>query len=365
MRNNNIGSYVYLCPRPLPRLITVGQPTKNCPEGVIDFLRRPDAYADEPDSVEVIETHFAWVFLSRHYVYKLKKAIAFHAIDFTSLAARHANCELEIALNRRLAERVYIAAVPLSRSGDSYELESDADVVDWLVKMHRLPAQSTLEAAAVEGRVTAADLDAVMRKLSLFYARTGKASWNGAKYRDVLQLQIEEYASQIGASIDGERLDGLGRLTSSLLEFLHRRPGLFDERIDRGRVVDAHGDLRPEHVFLGDDPQIIDCLEFSTELRLLDTSEEMAFLDLECGRLGRADIGRQLLHLYETMCHDPLDLSLYEFYRSRRCLVRALVSAWHIEDYPAGRAPAHWITQSQQYLDLALASIDQALAARH
>ena len=70
----------------------------------LEFLLRPDSYPDQPRSIESIETHFAWVFLSEHFVYKLKKPIRFQHMDFTNLETRRGNCELEVALNRRLAD---------------------------------------------------------------------------------------------------------------------------------------------------------------------------------------------------------------------------------------------------------------------
>jgi aminoglycoside phosphotransferase family enzyme len=72
----------------------------------IAWLRRPASHRDSPETVEAIETHFAWVFLTRLFAYKLKKPLRVREIDCTTLAARRASCELEIALNRRLAEPV-------------------------------------------------------------------------------------------------------------------------------------------------------------------------------------------------------------------------------------------------------------------
>ena len=132
-------------------------------EEKLRFLRRPGSFPDAPERVEIVETHFAWVFLSRLYVYKLKKPLRFHGFDFTTLEARRANCELEIALNRRLAEPVYIGVVPLGRAGPTLVLESDGAAVDWLVKMHRLPHDRTLEYLATHGPLDEAALMPLVR----------------------------------------------------------------------------------------------------------------------------------------------------------------------------------------------------------
>jgi aminoglycoside phosphotransferase family enzyme len=111
----------------------------------VAYLRRPDSFPDGPASVQAIETHFVWVFLSKRFVYKLKKPVRFPDLDLTTVQARRANCELEVALNRRLAAETYIGVVALGRQGSRLRLECDRNASDWLVKMHRLPAEDTLE----------------------------------------------------------------------------------------------------------------------------------------------------------------------------------------------------------------------------
>ncbi len=337
-------------------------PSDNVPAEIIEYLRRPEVLSDRPTAVTVIETHFAWVFLARTHAYKLKKPIRFLDIDFSSLEARRDICEREVELNRRLAASVYIGVVALTREDGGLRLEGDGPVVEWLVKMHRLPQDRSLERAATEQRIEPGELERVVQKLATFYGRTAVAPWTSDDYRRSLVAQTQTYCAQIEAYGERDASAMVSRLRSAYLEFVDGWSAALGARIERGRIVDAHGDLRPEHIFLGDDPQIIDCLEFSAELRLLDTVEEIAFLDLECGRLGQPELGRRILRLYKDACNDRIDERLYQYYRSRRCLVRALVSLWHIEDFPSGKARSHWIDQCLEYLHSAEESITAALA---
>ena len=330
----------------------------------LDFLSRPDSFPDRPESVDIIETHFAWVFLSKQFVYKLKKPIRFQDFDFTTLQARRANCELEIALNRRLAEAVYIAVVPLSRSGSTFALESDADPVEWLVKMHRLPDERMLDRAALRGPVDDSELVAVLDKLGAFYQRTTRAPWDGPAYRQSLLRRIRKYATQLSAADLGMDANSVQELAAAQLQFVRDNAGLFDARIAAGRVVDAHGDLRPEHVFLSNDPQIIDCLEFSAELRLLDTAEEIAFLALECERLGFGEVGQRVCELYRLRCDDRVPPKLFGFYRSQRGLARALLSAWHLRDDLNDDSARRWLERANWYVRVASAAIGAQPAAR-
>jgi aminoglycoside phosphotransferase family enzyme len=323
----------------------------------IDFLRQPDSFPDQPQAIEVVETHFAWVFLSRRYAYKLKKPLRFQELDISTLAKRKANCAAEVRLNRRLAERVYIDAVPLTLDAAGLHLEGAGQVVEWLVKMIRLPYEDTLHARAVSGRVDDANLTALIDKLVSFYARAAKAPWHGGDYTDFVRSQIMRYGAELARRLDGTDAATAQRLLDALLDWLTRHGEALAQRSAAGHVVDAHGDLRPEHVFLNHDPQIIDCLEFSQTLRWLDSAEEISFLDLECERAGYAQIGHSLSCRYRD-CHDPaLDPGLYRFYRSRRGLVRALLAVWRLGPEGSPVDNQRWLAQARWYLNCSAADI--------
>jgi len=323
----------------------------------IDCLSRPETYPGRPLAVEAIETHFAWVFLAGKLVYKMKKPLAFRGFDLTTLATRRANCELEVALNRRLAPAVYIGTVPLSSAGGRLSLEGSGTPVEWLVKMHRLPRERALDRLAASGQVDDAHVRVLLERLARFYASTTRAPWDGRKYRQMLSAEIACTARDLAAPALG--LDA--KLVAAIAERLEGRLAVagpsFHRRVAEGRVVDAHGDLRPEHVFLLPEPQIIDCLEFSAELRLLDSAAEIAFLALECERLGHVRLGERLLEHYRSAARDDCDAALLEFYRALRAFVRAKVAAWHLEDELAADARAHWRERAHWYLSAAAASL--------
>jgi uncharacterized protein len=326
----------------------------------VAFLSSPGAYPDGPGRVDRIETHFAWVFLSRRFVYKLKKPIRFVNIDFSSVGARRANCELEITLNRRLAEAVYINVVPLALARSGLALEGDGMPVDWLVKMHRLPAEQMLDAAAVSGTVTEAQLSAVIGKLVQYYRRSARAPWDAVEYCRQLTQRTKRYAAQLQAAELGLDPGRIRRLATSLLANVDEASAQLGSRAAGGRVVDAHGDLRPEHVFLAENPQIIDCLEFSSELRLLDTAEEISFLALECERLGHAGLATRIQALYVAAAEDPAGAELFGFYRAGRALVRALLSAWHIPGASSAAEVQRWRGRAEWYLAAAEDSMGNA-----
>jgi hypothetical protein len=129
-------------------------------------------------------------------------------------------------------------------------------------------------------------------------------------------------------------------------------PELFQERVTRRWIVDGHGDLRPEHIFLGPPPQIIDCLEFSEEYRHLDVADEMSFLAMECERLGASSLGQELLDRCQNELSDGWPQEMIDFYKSYRACVRAKVTALRSTQLN-GVAKTHAQSESIEYLDLA------------
>lgn len=327
----------------------------------VEHLSRPESYPDRPLAVEVIETHFAWVFLAGRLVYKLKKPILLHDCDLTTLATRRATCELEVALNRRLAPTVYVGTVPLCIVGGAFGLGGSGTPVEWLVKMHRLPRERALDRLAAAGAVDEQQLSSLFGLLARFYTRAARAPWDGRAYRRVLTHGIERTAADLALPSLGLDADQVRDIANRLATFAARRSDLLHARVAAERIVDAHGDLRPEHIFLlGPEPQVIDCLEFSAELRLQDSAAEIAFLALECDRLGHPALARRLIELYVRFSRDDVAPELLDFYRAERAFVRAKIAAWHLHDELGTDAEAHWRGRARWYLDAAAASLDLA-----
>lgn len=143
----------------------------------------------------------------------------------------------------------------------------------------------------------------------------------------------------------------LTALTSAQLALLERHPRLFEDRVEAGRVVEGHGDLRPEHICVADPPVIIDGLEFSETLRVLDPVDELSFLGLECERLGGASVGGWFMDAYVARSGDrPVGL-LVDFYRVYRAMRRARIAAQHLDDATV-REPDRFAAQARHYLAL-------------
>jgi aminoglycoside phosphotransferase family enzyme len=320
----------------------------------VAFLSRPDAYPHRVDAVAVRETHMSWVFLAGPRVYKLKKPVRFPYLDFSTLARREAACRAEIRLNRRLAGDVYVDALPLTAVGHRLAIAGSGTVVDWLVVMRRLDERCMLDHAIAAKQVGERALDRLVTLLARFYRRAVRVHMTGeAHLADWRRSLIDNRRGLLDPR--AQMPPGLVRFIDGAQErFLSRFGSLLAARASGGHIVDAHGDLRPEHIWLGKEPRIIDCLEFNAKLRANDPFDEIAFLTLECERLGGAWVGRYLRRRLTRALPDPPPEALFTFYRCHRATLRARLAVAHRFEKDV-RTPDKWPAQARAYLHLASA----------
>lgn len=327
----------------------------------LDLLRDPRFYPEPTGDIEAIETHCAWVFLTDTHAYKLKKPIRLDRMDNLTLSSRHHSCLEELRLNRRLAPDVYLDVVSLKRGASgAISFTGDGVPVEWLVKMRRLPKELMLDRAIAAGTVTPSGLRAAAELLAGFYVRQPPIEISANAYLERMKGQIEANHAALVADDLGLPVDIVGAIASGQREFLRRRSALLRERAEYGKIIEAHGDLKPEHIFLGEPPCVIDCLEFDRDLRLLDPVEELAFLCMECRRLGQPWIGREMTRIYAAVSGDRFGQALFGFYLSRRATQRAITAAWHLRD-PAVNRATDWRARSEAYLNDALRVLDDGL----
>jgi len=313
---------------------------------------------------EAIETHFAWVFLIGSLAYKLRKPVRRGTMDYGSLEARRRDAAEDVRLNRRLAPDVYLDAVPLVLGhGGTFAVDAPGKVVDWLVRMRRLDRSQLLDALMARHEVPAPRLAAVADLLAGFYRRAPSAWPEPETLAARLDAQCESNARALASS--GLAVD-LRRAAAALRErqsaWLGRHASLLADRVREGRVVECHGDLRPEHLFLGEPVCVIDCLEFDRDLRIMDAAEELAFLELECWHGGDPATGRELRAQVLDRTADAVPGQLLAFYRSHRAATRAKVYAWRAAE-PDGGSPAYWYARSVNYLAAAQDAMAGATAS--
>ena len=325
--------------------------------GKVAFLSRPGSYPEACSRVDRIETHFSWVFLAGTHAYKLKKPVHDDVLDLRTVESRRRNCFEEMLTNRRFAPQIYEAVLPLAFDAfGEYRLDGDGRATDWLLRMRRVPGHKALDRVIARGEFDAAALGPVVALLCGVYARCP------------VDVAPEIYRARLAATVDQNEAE-LSRpvfaLPAQPIESLCREqrssiaaPAVA-ARVRERRIVEGHGDLRPEHIFLTRPPVIIDALEFSRELRIVDTADELGYLALECERLGVPQARDAIFGEYVRFTGDKPPGWVVHFYQSLRACVRARLAIRHLRD-PAVRERDHWRDTCRSYLDLARCHLEAA-----
>ncbi len=313
------------------------------PAARLEFLRSAAAWPGEPSLPQCIETHISWVFLGERHAYKLKKPVAFGFVDFSTRERRHAACEQEVRLNRRLAPQVYLGLVPITFDARGQRrLGGDGPVDDWLVRMRRLPAHRALDRLLQAGMLADRDIEALTSLLAGFYASLPPLPIKAAEYHDSIARHVRDNLEALRRAIPRLPADLVERTQATQLRLLGLYPEWWEHRVCDGRIVEGHGDLRPEHIYFAPRPVVIDSLEFSAELRSVDVADELSFLAAECDCLFGSDAGYRVRDRYCALAHDVPPPGLLAFYEVYRASVRAKVAVLRAAQQPPVAAEESW-----------------------
>jgi uncharacterized protein len=320
----------------------------------VRFLSRPDSYKPVPDTVTARETHMSWVFMAGDRVYKLKKPVRFPYLDFSTLARRAAACRAEVALNARLAPDIYLGVAQLALTSEGYAIGTGGPVADWLVVMRRLDETQTLEELLRVRKVSLAQVQRLADNLHRFYSHASRITIYTESYLlSLQQAAILDRQVLLNMAFDLNR-GTVEQIFHIRRRFLRQRRELLAARVHHRFILDAHGDLRPEHIWLNPPYPIIDCLEFNARLRALDALDEVAFLHLECERLEGRWVGEALRRRLAVLLDDDPSSGLFLFYRVNRAMLRARLAIAHMLD-PNPRTPEKWPRLARTYLAIARA----------
>ncbi|WP_420993735.1 AAA family ATPase [Cupriavidus sp. 30B13] len=302
-------------------------------EGLTRALMRPAAYPHPVSKVTLIETHISRVFLAGAFAYKVRKPVCLDFVDFRSLAARRADCETELRLNRRLAAALYLGVVPVT-AADPAATEGGPPTVmvggagpalEYAVKMRRFRQRDVLAAMAEADQLTGAQVEALGRQLAAFHRAAPAAAGAGGHGTPA---QIAAVMEQALAGLAALATDaGMTAQVAALLRARAASLGAaFGKRLASGHVRECHGDLHLGNIALIDGvPTPFDCLEFDAGLRWIDTISDVAFLFMDLQHHGRQDLAYHLLNTYLECSGDYAGLAVLPFYTAMRAVVRARV----------------------------------------
>lgn len=301
---------------------------------VIAFLASPRTHGDA--AVERHETHGALVFLAGDRAYKLKRAVRFPYMDFSTPKLRRHYCLAELEVNRRTAPELYLEVRAITR-GAGGELRfapvdtPEADALDWVLVMRRFDQAGLFEQLRQAGQLTLGRVRALAEAVAAFHGAAEPAPRHGgaAGIRDVLDTCLKVVASmagppQSGAAFDPHQAERLARLIWAALD----RIGVtLDRRRDLGFVRRCHGDLHLNNICLIDDrPVLFDAIEFNETFACIDVLYDLAFLLMDLDRHGLRGLANAVLNRYLEIGQDHDGLVALPLFLSCRAAIRAHIA---------------------------------------
>ena len=353
---------------------------------IVRFLSRPGAYPHPAGRIERRETHVSHVFLAGPFAYKLKKSVRFPFLDASTLARRRRFCRLELSLNRRLTPRTYLGLAPVVETPGGLRLGGRGRVIEWVVKMRRLPEERMLDRLLATRQVSRRHVEQIADRLMRFFRSAARSRAIGqyglpAQVAALVLGNLVECRPFVGQILSP---DDYARFESAYRQWLALHEPLLARRVRQRRIIDGHGDLRCENICLtkpveprplahntafasmrGDTPptgsmdlvggvSIFDCVEFQPAFRCGDVVNDLAFLVMDLEVRGRHDLARTLVERCRRGLRDPDLDRLLPLYKCHRALVRAKVRAFAWQQHPRTAQGRRLRQLARRHVELAL-----------
>jgi aminoglycoside phosphotransferase family enzyme/predicted kinase len=321
---------------------------------VIAFLLRPDAYGVGNPRVEHVETHSAMVFMAGDRALKLKRAVRYDYLDFSSAERRRRCCEAEVAVNRRTAPAIYRGTAVVTReSSGRLALDGMGAPVEWLVDMTRFDGEALADRLAESGTLPLTAMAPLAESVAALHAGAARRLDAGG-------------AAGMRWVADGNRsaLSGFGtaefpdparsRLVRDTARALDAKAARLDQRRADGFVRQCHGDLHLGNIVLLDGaPTLFDAVEFNDDISCIDVVYDLAFLLMDLWHRGLPRHANLVLNEYLHLTDDLASLALLPLFLSCRAAVRAKTNATAATLTGDAAARRRLVDAARQYLELA------------
>jgi aminoglycoside phosphotransferase family enzyme len=316
---------------------------------VADALLKPVAYDEDPGRIELVQTHISFVFLTKRFVYKVKKAVDFGFLDFTTLEKRRFFCEKELELNRRLCGDMYLEVVPINKS-NTVKIKGRGETVEYAVKMKRMPQEKMLSKLLEQNKVGNKLIENIAKTIAEFHSKAetnNRISQFGSLA--TIELNWKENFDQTQEFVDKTiSSKSFESIRERITGFMKKNVALFDKRRAEGRVRDCHGDIHSDNIFVADRIYIFDAIEFNERFRYSDVASDIAFLAMDLDFRKRTDLSSFLVERYVEYSGDRELTKLLPFYKCYRAYVRGKVTSFKLKDPSIGSEEKKVATQEAE-----------------
>lgn len=306
---------------------------------LIQALQNPEIFPHPIEKFQLFETHISWVLLTGEYAYKIKKPLDFGFLDFSTLDKRHKYCQEEVRLNQRMAPELYLDVIAIRGREDSPQLDGDADVIEYAVRMREFPQDQLLSTFAEEGKLTEHHIDNMADRIAEFHQSTpvcGEDVHFGTA--EMARRPVTENFRIIRPLLSSD--DDIANL-DKIIEWEKTRfqeiEQLLAKRKTLGFIRECHGDMHLGNAAVVDGKvTLFDCIEFNDPFRCIDVMSDLGFLFMDLEKRGLRNFAFRLLNRYLERTGDYEALGILRYYTSYRALVRAKIAMLRYEQCPEG-----------------------------
>lgn len=315
--------------------------------------------ADQHSTTTLKTTHVSWVILCSDVVYKIPKAVSLPYLDFSTLAQRRLYCENEVRLNRRLTDGVYLGVETIWKKAEQYgigAIPAGATIVDYAIKMKRLPQDRLMYLMLQKGKVEAHHILALAQQMASFHQKAALVAT--APSIATLQTDFADLRSSkavVAQVLHQAAAKEIEEWVLASNHFLQAHEGRMLERHQLGYYRELHGDLHSENIFLLEEPVVFDCIAFNEHFRQGDVLNELAFFCMDMDYHRQAPLGHQFLQHYLSNfpgMETEEDQQLFLYYKLYRANVRLKVNAlkWEQSTEPAEQKKRAEVVREYFYL---------------
>jgi len=324
-------------------------------DDLIAFLASPHAFAGE--TVTRIDTHISHIFLAGDRSYKLKRAVVFEFLDFSTLTNREEACRREVEINQRFAPNLYLGVIPVTQTPDGkFHVNGEGQIVDWLVEMVRFDGQDQFDVLVHTDGLTPSIVSALADRIATLHKTTSfSLTHGGANGMRKVAHEIESMLSNAPHSHEWRAI--LENWSEKLNGEIERRSDMLDTRKRHRFVRQCHADLHLANIVLWEgQPTPFDGIEFNDDLCWIDILYDVSFPIMDLLHFDQKRLANLLLNRYLEVTRDYGGLVLLPIFLSLRAAIRSMANAMNPADTARDKA--------RQYLMLASTLINRPKPGR-
>ncbi len=303
---------------------------------LIQEMSKPDFYSHSiQGSIQVLQTHISYIFLTGDYAYKLKKPVNMGFLDFSNLEKRQYYCQQELALNRPIAPEIYLEVLPITQQENTLGLNGNGEIIDYVVKMRQFPQSALLSEMEKAGKLTESLVRQLGKKVANFHQQTKTSGYiqqfgEPEKLLEATNQNYQQTEKYIGVVQSQNQYQETKAFTD---RFCKTNVSLLKERVKQGLIRECHGDLHLKNIcYWQDQIQLFDRIEFNEPFRFVDVMYDVAFTVMDLDFRGCTELANVFLNTYLEYTGDWEGVQVLPFYLTRQAYVRAKVSSLMLDD---------------------------------